>query len=317
MNKANHWSGIRERGSLFGLKLLFNIYQYGGRYLAVALLYPVILYFFITGTVARKSSQQYLNKLYQTGRLDKKPTLFTSYKHLFIMGLAALDKVDVWLGNITSESIEHVNYEVFEPLVKANRGALLIGSHLGNLEICRALSNENTQSVFNVLVFTEHAQQFNEFINSLNGDAKVNLIEVSVVGPDLAVMLQEKIEQGEYVVIAGDRTSTTVEGRVIYNDFLGEQAAFSQGPFILAGILHCPVLMMFCLKKGKQYQIIFERLSDGVHWKRKTRDMELAKLVKNYALTLEKYCALYPLQWFNFFNFWQRDNFSRNKNSKK
>ena len=61
---------------------------------------------------------------------------------------------------------------------------------------------------------------------------RINLIEVSSVGPDLAILIEEKIAQGEYVVIAGDRTSTTVEGRVIYSEFLGEQAAFSQGPFV-------------------------------------------------------------------------------------
>ena len=145
---------------------------------------------------------------------------------------------------------------------------------------------------------------------------KVNLIEVTEMGPDLAIMLQEKISQGEYVVIAGDRTSTTVAGRVIYNDFLGEQAPFSQGPFILAGILQCPVLMMFCLKAHSSskhsYELIFEQLSPGIQWSRKTRQLELNKLVKIYAETLEKYCARYPLQWFNFFDFWQQDSMNSN-----
>ena len=135
------------------------------------------------------------------------------------------------------------------------------------------------------------------------------------MGPDLAIMLQDKIDQGEYVVIAGDRTSTTVAGRVIYSDFLGEKAPFSQGPFILAGLLKCPVLMMFCLKAhspDKQaYHLIFEELSPGIHWTRKTRQVELTKLVNAYAKSLEKYCAQYPLQWFNFFDFWQRDNINR------
>ncbi|MCW8833325.1 MAG: acyltransferase [Colwellia sp.] len=316
MMTVNHWSSMRERGSLFGLKTLFMFYKYGGRYLAIAILYPVIFYFFISGKASRHASQKYLNKLHQSGYLLKKPTLWMSFKHFLTMGFAALDKVDVWLGNITMSSIQHVNYSVFEPLLKASQGALIIGSHLGNLEICRALSKDNSSACFNVLVFTEHAQKFNDFINSLNGDVKVNLIEVTEMGPDLAIMLQDKIDQGEYVVIAGDRTSTTVAGRVIYSDFLGEQAPFSQGPFILAGLLQCPVLMMFCLKthspKTQTYNIIFEELSPAILWTRKTRQIELTKLVKAYAKTLEKYCAQYPLQWFNFFDFWQRDDINRN-----
>lgn len=317
MTTTNHWSLMRERGSLLGLKTIFLFYRYGGRYLAAAMLYPVILYFLISGKTTRNASQKYLIKMHQQGYLAQKPTLWMSYKHFLSMGFSALDKVDVWLGNITMDSISHVNYAIFDALLSTNKGALIIGSHLGNLEICRALANDNTSARFNVLVFTEHAQKFNDFINSLNDEVKVNLIEVTEMGADLAIMLQEKIDQGEYVVIAGDRTSTTVAGRVIYSEFLGEAAPFSQGPFILAGILKCPVLMMFCLKtktqrKTKQsYNLIFEKLSPGVNWTRKTRDIELKKLVDIYAKTLEKYCAQYPLQWFNFFDFWQRDNISR------
>ncbi|MCJ8295329.1 MAG: acyltransferase [Colwellia sp.] len=319
MTTTSHWSSMGERGSKLGLKTFLLFYQYGGRYLALLILYPVILYFFITGKTSRTASQNYLVKLHQAGYLANKPNLWLSFKHFLAMGFAALDKVDVWLGKISMSSINHVNYAVFEPLLLAKKGALIIGSHLGNLEVCRALANDNTGACFNVLVFTEHAQQFNELINSLNSDVKVNLIEVTEMGPALAIMLQEKINQGEYVVIAGDRTSTTVASRVIYHDFLGEQAPFSQGPFILAGILQCPVLMMFCLKAASSskhtYDLIFEELSPGVHWRRKTRDLELSKLVKKYAETLEKYCARYPLQWFNFFDFWQQDSMNSNSNN--
>ena len=315
MKTDNHWSLMRERGSLLSLKVFFFFYKYGGRYLAVVILYPVILYFFVSGKTSRAASQKYLTKMHQTGCLSHKPSLWLSYKHFLNMGFAALDKVDVWLGKISMASINHVNYSVFESLYSANKGALIIGSHLGNLEICRALAKENSSACFNVLVFTEHAQKFNDFINSLHGDVKVNLIEVTEVGPDLAIILQNKISQGEYVVIAGDRTSTTVAGRVIYSDFLGQQAPFSQGPFILAGILQCPVLMMFCLKTESavkpEYNVVFEELSSGVCWSRKTREIEITKLVNKYAKTLEKYCAQYPLQWFNFFDFWQRDSISR------
>lgn len=315
MSTNNHWSVLRERGSLFGLKTFFMFYKFGGRYLAIAILHPILFYFFITGKSSRQASLKYLNKLFQAGYLSKKPNLWMSFKHFLAMGLAALDKVDVWLDKIPMDSINHINYDIFEPLLLENKGALIIGSHLGNLEICRALAKDNTAACFNVLVFTEHAQKFNDFINSLNGDVKVNLIEVTEMGPDFAIMLQGKIDQGEYVVIAGDRTSTTVAGRVIYSDFIGEQAPFSQGPFILAGILQCPVLMMFCLKapSSGKYNLIFESLSPGIQWTRKTRDAELSQLVNKYAKTLEKYCAQYPLQWFNFFDFWQRDNISRDK----
>jgi predicted LPLAT superfamily acyltransferase len=312
MKKETHWSLTQERGSLWGLNLLFLFYRYAGRYFILLLLYPIIFYFFITGTAARKASKTYLNKLYQAGLLLKKPHLGIRFQHFLAMGVSVLDKVDVWLGKIAITSITHIHYSIFERLFLQKKGALIIGSHLGNLEICRALSHRHTQACFNVLVFTEHAKKLTTFIERLHPDVCVNLIEVTMMSPDVVMVLQDKIDRGEYVVIAGDRTSTTVSGRVIYSDFLNEKAPFPQGPFILSGLLQCPVLMMFCLRektfRKKNYHLIFEELSTGVRWTKKSRELELALLVQKYAKTLEKYCALYPLQWFNFFDFWKKES---------
>lgn len=311
MTTSNHWSTTKERGSLLGMRILLALYNYGGKYLVKLVLYPVVAYFFISGTEARVASQDYFSKLHQAGYLKKKPGLGDSFKHFMTMANSALDKVDVWLGKITIKDINYNVFESFNTLIKAKKGALIIGSHLGNLEVCRALSSVHTDLVFNILVFTENAQKFNDFLNTINPDVKVNLIETRELGPGLAIALKDKIDQGEYVVIAGDRTSTSVQGRVIHADFIGHSAPFSQGPFILAALMQCPIFMMFCLKNTNKFELIFEPLSEQVNWSRKTRTQELEILVQKFAKTLEQYCAQYPYQWFNFFNYWQSDSASR------
>ena len=74
---------------------------------------------------------------------------------------------------------------------------------------------------------------------------------------------EDKVEQGEIVVIVGDRTSATTGERSTRVEFLGKPASFSQGPFILAALLDCPVYFLFCLKdkKTKKYHVIFEHYS--------------------------------------------------------
>ena len=117
-------------------------------------------------------------------------------------------------------------------------------------------------------------------------------------------------------MIAGDRTSVTSPGRVIYSSFLGEPAAFSQGAFILASILDCPVYFLFCLKEKNNYRVIFEHVAETLKFSRKNRQASLTAVVDQYAKRLEHYCLAYPLQWFNFFNFWQNDqNVSREKST--
>ena len=78
-----------------------------------------------------------------------------------------------------------------------------------------------------------------------------------------------------------------------------------QGPFILAGLLKCPVYLLFCLKHQDRYHVYFEvfdrRFELG---KRSMRSQRLHDVVQAYAQRLAYYCQKAPLQWFNFYSFW-------------
>lgn len=309
MNK--HWASIRERGNQFGIKFLVFCYTYGGRWLAVILLYPIILYFFITGKAERKSSMDFLQTVYQFDdkcALTHPPTLWDSYKHFLSFGFAALDKVDSWLGKISSDGISYQHYEQFEQLQQSKLGAVFIGSHLGNLEVCRALSTQKYPVRINVLVFTQHAESFNRMLKELNQEVDLNIIQVNQLGPDIAIMLKDRIENGEYVVIVGDRTPINNPDRTSKCQFLGKTAHFSQGPLILAHLLDCPVYLLFCVKVKSHFRVIFEPFcTPKVALKRKTRQQQLSELNQKYADRLAYHAIRYPLQWFNFFDFWQHE----------
>ncbi len=80
-----------------------------------------------------------------------------------------------------------------------------------------------------------------------------------------------------------------------------------QGAFILAGLLKCPVYIMFCLKLSDKYHIYVELFSEKMAFPRKERNQIINKAVQRYANRLEHYCMKAPLQWFNFFPFWCDD----------
>ncbi|MEX3707276.1 glycosyltransferase family 2 protein, partial [Paraburkholderia sp. BR14263] len=80
-------------------------------------------------------------------------------------------------------------------------------------------------------------------------DFAQHLVPVSDFGPQTALMMQERIERGELLVIVGDRTPARETGRTTEAQFLGETAAFAQGPYVLAHALACPVYLLFCLKE--------------------------------------------------------------------
>ncbi|MBT1064174.1 acyltransferase [Bowmanella sp. Y26] len=302
------WYQHKERGSAWGLAFCLWLYRLAGRGVLSLVVYPVILYFFITGGQARRASKAFLRRVYQQGSpaLTSYPGNWASFKHFLSFAQAILDKIDVWMGNIRIEQVSYEGYNRFERLLAQKQGAVFIGSHLGNLEVCRALGQSQYPVRINVLVFTAHAPFFNQLLKSLNQDVELNLIQVTQLGPDIAIMLKERVEQGEFVVIMGDRTPVDNPGRTCNVPFLGEPAAFSQGPVILASLLECPVLQLFCMRDGEGFRIIFEDFAEPkLALVRKERQQQLVFWCGRYAQRLAEVAKLYPMQWFNFFDFWQ------------
>lgn len=306
--RRTHWSRTPERGSLLGMQIMLASYRLLGRRGFSLLLYPVIGYFWLTGRVQREASRAYLARLETFANaqgvvLPAEPR--SSFRHFLRFGEAALDKLAGWRGDITEQEVELVGAEHYQAAINSGKGVLLLGSHLGDLELCRALGSRKQGLRINALVFTRHAARFNALLKQINPDSHLNLIQVQELGADTAILLKEKLEQGEWVVIVGDRTSVTREKRVIWADFLGAPAPFPLGPFVLSSVLGCPVYLMFGLKEQGRFRVHFEPFADGQPLPRQGRQQILASRVQAYADRLQHHCLRAPLDWFNFFDFWQ------------
>ncbi|KMK90942.1 glycosyltransferase [Aeromonas dhakensis] len=306
--RRTHWSRTPERGSLLGMQIMLASYRLLGRRGFSLLLYPVIGYFWLTGRAQREASRAYLARLEtfanaQGVALPAEPR--SSFRHFLRFGEAALDKLAGWRGDITEQEVELVGAEHYQAAINSGKGVLLLGSHLGDLELCRALGSRKQGLRINALVFTRHAARFNALLKQINPDSRLNLIQVQELGADTAILLKEKLEQGEWVVIVGDRTSVTREKRVIWADFLGAPAPFPLGPFVLSSVLGCPVYLLFGLKEQGRFRVHFEPFADGQPLPRQGRQQILASRVQSYADRLQHHCLQAPLDWFNFFDFWQ------------
>jgi predicted LPLAT superfamily acyltransferase/GT2 family glycosyltransferase len=301
-----HWSQLAERGSALGLRIVYACYQVLGERAARLLLYPIVGYFFLTSARTRKVSHDYLCRIAEF-KGSTRPGWRDSFRHLLAFAQSGLDKLAAWMGGIDSHRIDFPNRAIFDELIASGRGAVLIGSHLGNLEMTRALATGNQLATINAVVYTDHAQQFNRLLQAANADFGANLLQVSHFGPDTAIMLSDKVDKGELLVIVGDRTPPAENGRVSRVDFLGSPAPFAQGPIILASLLDCPVFLFFCLREGNGYRIHLEPFAEHIVLPRGERQKYLHSYLQRYAQRLEAYCLQAPDQWFNFYDFWQQD----------
>lgn len=294
------------------MKILFAVYRWLGRPPFRLCLYPVILYFFLFRRAARQASMLYLTRLQQAGLHSPGGNLlWQSYLHFVSFGESLLDKLAVWQGDIGLDDLTFHNYEAFDRLAAAGRGGLIIGSHLGNLEICRALVYRRRSHTINVLMHTAHAQKFNNMLKQAGSSSQVNIIQVSEVNPATAILLQQKISAGEFLVIAGDRTPISSLKNTCRVNFLGHDCRLPQGPYILAAILKCPVLSVFCLRQKNSakphFDFYLDSFAERIHLPRSNRLAALQDYCQNYADLLAKYCAKAPLQWYNFHTFWDEN----------
>ena len=305
---TTHWSGMAERGSAWGIGVAAAAYRLLGRRMTLFILLPVVSYFFVTGRQARAASRVYLQRLAEHNagnRTLPAPTLINQFRHFLAFTEASLDKLAAWHGDIERQQLDFPNESAYEDIARSGRGALFIGAHLGNLEITRALAVAGGIARVNAVVYTRHARRFASLLAGASHEFGVNLLEVEDFSVDTAIALRDKIAHGELLVIVGDRTPPADNGRVVHADFLGHSAPFAQGPFVLAHLLECPVYLFFCLKQGGRYHVHLEHFAERVILPRRGRESALADHVQRYASRLEHHCRLAPLQWFNFFDFWQ------------
>ncbi len=302
----SHWSQIKERGIVWGMRFLLKVYLIFGRKVLQVFLYPVVSYYWLINAKGRAASQDYLQRVvaYQSD-LTINTDLKGSYQHFISFANALIDKLAAWSGSITRKDVEYHGREAIIAHIDQGQGVLMLGSHLGNLEVCRVIAKLRTKVTINVLVHTKHTEKFNTLLNKYADSTTLNLIQVTSVNAATAVLLQDKIAAGELVIIAADRTPVSGMGRVAQANFLGYPASFPQGPFILALLLKCPVYTLFCLKQNDKQVIYFDHFTAGLEFSRKQRSAAIQQCVDAYAERLQHYCVKAPLQWFNFYDFWQ------------
>lgn len=302
-----HWASLEETGILWGMRFMLRVYRLFGRSVFRLFLYPVIAYYFLAGAPARNASRQYLRRLGNTfPELGITGGWLDSYRHFLAFGENLLDKLAAWVDKIDPDKIEFHNRSLLLGLLERRQGALLLTGHIGNLEICQALANLRGHIRLNILVHTKHAAKFNRLLGDMDKGGNIVLIQVTDLNPAIAIMLQDKISQGEFVVMVGDRTPVEGQGRTARAGFLGEEAEFPQGPYYIASLLQCPVYTFFSYPMEGRYHIFVEPFADSIHIPRrdpqKTRMLE--ELAGRYAEILQCHCRRVPLQWFNFYPFW-------------
>jgi predicted LPLAT superfamily acyltransferase len=293
---ARRWRDLPERGTPILVQLIVWIAVHLGRSTARLLLYPITLYFLITGHAARRVSSQYLRRI-----LGGAASWRNVFGHFHCFAATILDRVYLLRGEFHHFDVTIHQGEVLHRQIDTGKGCILLGSHLGSFEVLRTLGVTQQEFSLKVLMDVNHNENITRFLDSLNQEIAGTVIVPD--RPDTLLRVKESLDAGFLVGMLGDRV--VGGGKTTQCDFLGAPATFPAGPILLAAIMRCPVILFFGLYRGgNRYEIYFEHFADEITLDRDRRAEEIQLWMQRYAERLEYYARLAPYNWFNFYPFW-------------
>lgn len=309
VTSPTHWSSIREAGTLLGLKFLWLVHRVLGRKVLSLMLIPTVAYFLTFRSETRESSRQFLLAHYRQypDYWKARPRLWNSARHFKEFSEVVVDKLLSWSVDIDADQFEIRDEEYLEKLMVDPSGRLVIGSHFGNLEYCRGFVHRYRNRVINILIHDAHTQNYNNMMRLMNPESRLNIMQVTEFDIPTMLKIKQKVDNGEWIFIAGDRCPPSGSARTVNVRFLGKTAALPIGPYMLAKALACPVELIFSFCDYANDHLVtvdLIKFADVIELDRKNRQQQLQLLAQKYADELEKQCATHPFQWFNFYDFW-------------
>jgi len=303
---SRHWADIGEKTFALGIRFLGGVHRWFGRVPFRVCLYPVLLFYWLTNSTARRASMEYLRRMQASHRVFKsEPGRRTSLRHFGCFAETLLDKTLAMSGRYAPDRLIIDGADGIVENIEAGQGGLIITAHLGCLELMQASASLRSGLKINILVHTAHAESFNRILTRLNPQAQVQLLQVGAFNAPTAMLLADRVAAGEWIAIAGDRIPVSGD-RLLRVSFLGKPAAFPAGPYLLASVLRCPVYLMACLHEGAGYRARVHKLADRIQLPRAQREQAMTAYATRFAQWIEERLRESPLDWFNFYAFWDQ-----------
>jgi len=305
------WNEAAEVGTGWALRFGGWFHRTFGRRPSLALAALTACYFALRNRTGRRASARYLARIAATpggcAVVGATPGWREVLRHFYEMAICTYDRMVVWGGAIDTMQLEHDGAERIFDVAAAGRGALLLGAHVGNLDLLGFVARDYDLKL-NIVAYYDNAVRVNSFLETLGAD-QLHLIELAPGSVQAAMEIRACIARGEIVVVMADRLSPGAwEGPSASASFLGRDARFPLGAFRLATVLGCPVYFALCVRSGDaRYTAMLRPISSGERSARADREKGARLLLERYVALLEEICERHPYQWFNFFDFWEEE----------
>lgn len=295
MSELNHdkWAGTTYGNGWMHKWLIRSL-----KVIDVRLLYAFAFVFIVPPTmVVNSSARKAIYRFYRKG-LGFCPfkAAWMTYRNHCAFSRVVIDRFAMYAGKkfrITTDG-----FDLFRNLSEQSSGFVQLSSHIGNYEIAGySLATKNKR--FNALVFGGEKESVMANRSKMFADNNIRMIPMM---PDMShlFVIDQALTGGEILSMPADRVFGSQKAFLI--PFLGNDAKFPQGPFMVAAMREVPMLFVAVMKaSSKHYHIIIRNIECDAEGNVRYRANVLAK---RYVELLEDTIRKYPAQWYNYFDFW-------------
>lgn len=188
--------------------------------------------------------------------------------------------------------------ERFSGPVRSGRGCILLTAHTGSWEVVGRLIGRNHGAPLTMVMTREQNASTRSFADALRTRKNEGDFEIAYVGSDplAALPLVNALRRGRVVALQFDRVPPGMAS--ISVPFFGRMQPFPAGPFRLAQLAGCELIMAFTHRTDfRRYAVEIPpiiRVPKG-------KDEELIRVaVASAARELEAFVRRHPTHWFHF-----------------
>ena len=295
----NWYQQHEQSAGLFRLNLLFLLYKMFGIDFIKLLVWVISGAIGIFAKSGRNFSRQYkqvLNEYQKAHNLAV--SRFSTIKHIRTFAYSLVDKMAANCDTKNKLAFDVQNSEDWDELqnlVNNARGAFLICNHVGNIEALSAFP-ENKNVIMHAFQQIGQSGIFHKFISSHSVRKNTIIHAVEDMNIGTATEMFDFLNNGDLVMMAGDRISASTPGKTLSVKILDKDCKLPAGVFRFAKSMSHPVFAVALLNTGRnRYKLVVKKLDSS----------NIICMSNEFADFTEKNILDAPTQWFNFYNFFK------------
>ncbi len=289
---ATEWDG-KSRGTVFGFKVFVFFIKNFGIQAAYNLMHLPVPYFCLFSRKNVRGIGFYFRKRLKYSRLK---TAISIYKAYYAFGLTILDKIAISSGLRNDYTYEFDGEHLIQEALALKKGGILISAHIGNFDLAQYFfKNRLTDASISIVITDQDHADIKDYLNQY---LKKDEMQFIIVKDDLSHIFEinAALAQNRIICIAGDRYLDNT--KCMEADLLGKTAKFPMGPFHLGSRLKVPVLFVYVMREPKRHYHLYARRVE-------VKPRNAQDLLEKYTQNVTEIVKQYPLQWFNFYDFWE------------